>query len=257
MHARSHFISYCALGALVLFLVYVRLHIHITMPPKKAKVARPPAVTYKFETEKMQQYVDAAREANPLAGKILDMTLELASTHHSIEKAVFAAYENDEKLQKHGQDLQDHFPGSTVQSFLSSTTWPTGLHLVQLWMLGVRPNDGYSLPTDQDILCVMSLMLVHGVQTDPAIPGVDALSTRHIDITRKVFLNKPDGVHADDAVPIASVGFVKGKKRALAMLMLAKSVIAAGIDLRSAWPSLWYHHSPYPTELNEEVGGRT
>ena len=159
------------------------------MPPKK-KVPRTGGVTYKFEPEKMQAYVDAAREMNPIAGALLDTTLLIASQHGSIQNAVAAAYESDESLQEHGQALKKHFPGPSVHQFLSSDPWPTGLHCLELWMLGVRPSDGYSLPTDTDIVCVMALMLANGVNTNPAIPGVDALSTRKIEKIRSVTLKQ-------------------------------------------------------------------
>ena len=138
-----------------------------------------------------------------------------------------------EALQAYAQQLRKTFPPQVTSAYLSSEVWPTDLHVVELWMLGALPLDGFSLPTNEEIQGLMGLMLINTVTTNPAVPGVDAIATRPVDMTTRpnIFVTDAEGTVINDKIHIGSVGQLKGKKRVLAMLTLAKAIVDTGGDL--------------------------
>ena len=97
-------------------------------------------------------------------------------------------------------------------------------------MLSWSEKDGFSLPSNDELLLMVTLILGNGLQTDPSEPGVEALAIKK-GISDPVFFKAGHGVEAVEPhshhihhVGIGNVGYVKGLKRSLAALAIAVSV---------------------------------
>ena len=92
------------------------------MPTKKKP--RAATASTKFEPDRLEEYLEAARASSETAGKILDQAIAMASRHGSFAGVLETAFETPETLQAHGQSLREKFPPPTGQAFLSSKDCP-------------------------------------------------------------------------------------------------------------------------------------
>ena len=108
---------------------------------------------------------------------------------------------------------------------------------VHLWMLSWSEEDGFSLPSNDDMLLMISMVLTAGFLTDPATPGVEALSVRKGKRQESpVLLEFITSVETEsgtmnqkriinEQVGIGSIGYIKGLKRSLAALAIVAAIV--------------------------------
>ena len=120
--------------------------------------------------------MDIARQHNPIAGSILDAISKGGEDHGSLP-----AWVRNFTTPVGATQLAAVFSRIFSMTYMSHP-WKEGLSCAPLWMLSDASEAGFSLPTDDEIFCVISLMLVQTIRTDPSIPGVEAISLRELPV---------------------------------------------------------------------------
>ena len=189
--------------------------------------------------------------------------------HGSISKWIASLTADDQAMQTYATSLNELFPAETGVNYLgyNAAAWPEGqiLHL-QLWMLSWSEKDGFSLPSNDELLLMVTLILGNGLQTDPSEPGVEALAIKK-GISDPVFFKTgraAEGVEAVEPhshhihhVGIGNVGSVKGLKRSLAALAIAVSVWTSKLEnVHESWPQVWMSMRTVTASYKKMSGGR-
>lgn len=208
-----------------------------------------------WETDKLQEVLTAAKSAHHLAEPILATITNAVEKHGNISGWIDSLTKTPEALQFWGRQLHTLFPPQMSRDYLGSQPggWPDNkLMPVHLWMLSWSEEDGFSLPSNDDMLLMISMVLTAGFLTDPATPGVEALSVRKGKRQESpVLLEFITSVETEsgtmnqkriinEQVGIGSIGYIKGLKRSLAALAIVAAIVVLEIlNVHEMWPSLW------------------
>ena len=211
------------------------------MPPKKAgKVARASGPV-KFDPDKLEVYkaevATAHRDGTKLFGHIEERLRKHGGPCEWLAKLTAA----DDDVIDYANQLYHKFPPPTGTS-INGAEWKQGLTTLHLFQLGFDPNtDGYSIPSCDECLTMIAIMLCRTCQTDPAIPGIEALSV--VPSTSAMATKKHrllcNGTEYPGYLHIGAAAYVKGKKRSGSALAIAAAAIESGYDMQTEWPSLW------------------
>ena len=156
------------------------------MPPPQRKRARTSGAAQctldqAWESDKLQEVLTAAKSAHTLAEPILTTITNAVEKHGTISGWIDTLTKTPEMLQFWGRTLHTLFPPQTTRDYLGAQPggWPDNkLMPVQMWMLSWSEEDGFSLPSNDEMLLMISMVLTAGFVTDPSKPGVEALSVR-------------------------------------------------------------------------------
>lgn len=229
------------------------------MPPqrKKARTSGPGQCTLDqaWEAEKLQEVMTAAKSVHALAEPILATITSAMEKHGTVSGWIDSLTKTSAELQFWGRSLYNLFPPRPSTDYLGAVSigWPeNNLVPVQLWMLSWSEEDGFSMPSNDEMLLMISVVLTSGFQTDPSMPGVEALSVRKgkrqespelleiITTTQSEGVEVPSKRIINEQVGVGGIGYVKGLKRSLAALAIAAALVHLEIhNLHEAWPSLW------------------
>ncbi len=208
------------------------------MPPAKKK-PKTNVCGYKFEPDRYDEYVDTAVKSHTDASMVIDNIRSKIVEHGSLYNwFAHAVGPNEESQKAYALALHTAFPPIPDVIYLSDAEWGNGLTCLQLWNCGIRPTDGFSEFDDRALFGMISIQLANGLQTDPAEPGIEAISIRKVTPGCIATLEVND-VEINTNIKIASVGFVKGKKRIHAALAIALVLVDQNYDTQTNWPQLW------------------
>lgn len=232
-------------------------------PRKRQKTGNQTTLDRAWDQEGIESVLDRAKTCHPLAETILSCIGENLEKHGSISKWIASLTADDQAMQTYATALNDLFPAEMGVTYLGckDAAWPEGqlLHL-QLWMLSWSEKDGFSLPSTDEVLLMVTLILGNGLQTDPSEPGVEALAIKK-GVSDPVFFKTGRAAGVEAAEPhshlgIGSVGYVKGLKRSLAALAIAVSVWTLKLEnFHESWPQVWMSMRTVTASYKKMSGG--
>ena len=116
-----------------------------------------------------------------------------------------------------------------------------GLTIFHIYQVGVAIQDGYQVPSVEELIAMTAIQIAGGCKTDPSIPGIDALAIKpsSSDIAKKNISLEIDGGTINTGCGIQSVGFIKGRKRSWAALLLAIATLEMKYDVANRYPVLY------------------
>ena len=142
------------------------------MPPanKSQKKTVPLA---KFDPDKLEEFLEDAARSHPDNEMLLKAVNDKVKEHGGVHGLLGSMTSSTNEVQKFAGHLVHTFPfeganGTAIQG----PVWADGLGIFHLFQLGFdESSDGYSIPSSDEYLAMMCLILARGFQTDPAVTG--------------------------------------------------------------------------------------
>ena len=210
------------------------------MAPKR-KNPRAGAVVPRFDPDRLEEFRAETAQSHKDAETMFTAINEQLRKFRTLSAWLQSLTNSPEAANDYASKLYETFPPPIGHAY-NDGQWKDGLTTVHLYNLGFDEHlDGYSIPSSDDYLLMICLILARGFQTDPAVPGVEAISI----LPSKSALSKSSlALHykerpVNPMLHIGSCGYVKGKKRAGSALAIANAIIALNYDVQTQWPSLW------------------
>ena len=135
--------------------------------------------------------------------------------------------------------LNTYFEPLPDTTYLNTVPWPQGLCAIRTWMVGLQESDGFSVLGDEDIIAMIGLQLARTCQTNPQLPGIDALVIRPTEPKFDISCVTAVGDALAHSIKPGSVGFVKGRKRSAAALAIAIACVNLEYKMHEKWPLLY------------------
>ena len=151
--------------------------IALVMPGKVKKPKNGHSACMKFEPEKLQEYIADAEKVHPAAKSILEGISTRISVVGGARTYLEQLCTDADKAENYANDLLASYPPVTHLT-LADGSWSDGLTGIHLYQVGVHATDGFSMASNDDLLCLCCLILCNSWNSDPAIPGTEALSLR-------------------------------------------------------------------------------
>jgi hypothetical protein len=215
------------------------LHL-FAMAPKKAKSSRTSGPV-KFDPDKLEVYKAEVAASHRDGAKIFGHVEEYLRKHGGPPEWLSSLTATDDDTTAYAAKLYKTFPPPQGTS-VNGVEWKQGLTTLHLFQLGFDPDkDGYSIPSCDEYLAMIAIMLCRGCQTDPAIPGIEALSVvpSASDMAKRQLRLVCDDTSYPNYLHIGAAAYVKGKKRSGSALAIAMASIESGYDMQTEWPQLW------------------
>ena len=190
----------------------------------------------KFEPERLNEFLDEAKRGHTDAATILDTLTAEAAKHGGIEEWLHAATTADADIAKEFAQYVDQAFAKHTHVEYHDGSFSDGLTQIRIPQCGLAKKDGFSMPCDDDILGMVAIILAKTFQTDPAIPGIDALAIRpsSSDLAKQKLMST-----AEETMAIGSAAFIKGRKRTVAARAVMVAMKTLNYDCGARWPAMY------------------
>ena len=208
-----------------------------------------------WDAEKLDDMMAMAQQVNPVAEPILTCITQKIEEHGGISHWIGSVTNSKDFQLSYARNLRSMFPpqASAQVTYLgASMEWPQSTLVgVQLWQLSWSEEDGFSMPSNDELLTMICAIINHGMRTNPAEhAGTEPLAVkmgkRQANGTQLTLFENSKGTEPVDGmvtvlpgVNIGGVGFVKGMKRSMGALAIAMAAMTLELDLAEKWPQLW------------------
>ena len=155
------------------------LPVDLEMAPRSAKRQRTgtglgvqTTLDAAWDAEKLDDMMAMAQQVNPVAEPILTCITQKIEEHGGISHWIGSVTNSKDFQLSYARNLRSMFPpqASAQVTYLgASMEWPQSTLVgVQLWQLSWSEEDGFSMPSNDELLTMICAILNHGMRTNPA-----------------------------------------------------------------------------------------